>query len=175
VPLQHLLRLARTGWSVEQGALEPFCSPLLCTSFTLTHPPRAFPPPRAPRQAFCSKMTMQTKPFAWLSGEIISGELGHPLLLQAGLHNHLLRVPNLLFSLVWVALPGVSGQLGSGWRPPRTPACARAIAAGSGGHRCISPVAGAPPAPILRPLRFPDATFVRIRTGCRRDRYPRLC
>ena len=48
---------------------------------------------------------MQTNPFAWLSGEIISGELGRPLLPQAGAHNRLLCVPNLLRSPRWVALP----------------------------------------------------------------------
>ena len=57
------------------------------------------------------------------------------------------------------------GLLGGGWQPAPAAACARATAAGSGALSLISPVAGAPPAPILRPLRFPDATVVRMRTG----------
>ena len=41
-------------------------------------------------------MTLQTNLFAWSTGETISGELGRPLLPQAGAHNRLLCVPNLL-------------------------------------------------------------------------------
>ena len=70
-----------------------------------------FTPPQAPRQAFWPKMTMQTNPFAWLAGEIISGYVGRPLLPQAGSHNHLLRVPNLLPPLVGSRFRAAVGQL----------------------------------------------------------------
>ena len=57
------VELRRVGAS-NGGTLEPFCSPLLRTPLAPPGAERVFSPPRAPRQAFWSKMTMQTNLFA---------------------------------------------------------------------------------------------------------------